>query len=413
MDLIFLNPSLQGWAGMSLFDKFEKIAAARQSLVDKGIRSNVIMEKVISSTEAVINGRHVILAGTNNYLGLTFDPECIEAASMAVREQGTGTTGSRMANGSYSDHVQLEQELAEFFGSKYSMIFSTGYIANLAMLSALTGPGDVLLIDADSHASIYDGCRLSGAEIIRFRHNDPDNLAKRLQRLGERTANTLIVVEGIYSMMGDRAPLSEIAEVKEKYGACLLVDEAHSLGVLGPNGRGLAEEVGVEGKVDFIVGTFSKSLGSIGGFCVSNHLAMDMIPLAARPYIFTASSSPSIIASTREALKVLKARPQLRNKLWENAQNLYQQLQGLGFQLGPEISPVVAVRVASIDQAIAIWKGLLENGVYVNLVTPPATPDGGCLLRCSVSAGHDTEQINKIGGAFALLREIVHAEEVN
>ncbi|MGD1971633.1 MAG: aminotransferase class I/II-fold pyridoxal phosphate-dependent enzyme [Desulfobacterales bacterium] len=392
---------------MSLFDKFEQIAAARQPLVERGIRSNVVMEKVISSTEAIINGRPVILAGTNNYLGLTFDPDCIEAASVAIREQGTGTTGSRMANGTYNDHVQLERELADFFGCKNGMVFSTGYIANLAMLSALTGPGDVLLIDADSHASIYDGCRLSGAEVIRFRHNDPDNLAKRLQRLGERSANTLIVVEGIYSMMGDRAPLAEIVGVKEKYGACLLVDEAHSLGVLGPKGCGLAEEAGVKDRVDFVVGTFSKSLGAIGGFCVSNHPVMKMIPLAARPYIFTASSSPSTIASTREALKVLKARPELRRKLWDNAHNLYQQLKELGFELGPEPSPVVAVRVANLDQAIALWKGLLENGVYVNLVTPPATPDGGCLMRCSVSAGHSPEQIKQIGRAFATQQQTV------
>ena len=161
------------------------------------------------------------------------------------------------------------------------MVFSTGYIANLAMLSALTGPGDVLLIDADSHASIYDGCRLSGAEIIRFRHNDPENLAKRLRRLGDRAPNTLIIVEGIYSMLGDRSPLAEIAEVKEKYGAYLLVDEAHSLGVLGQRGRGRAEEDGVEDKVDFVVGTFSKSLGAIGGFCVSNCSVLEMISLAA------------------------------------------------------------------------------------------------------------------------------------
>jgi 8-amino-7-oxononanoate synthase len=392
---------------MSLFDKFEQIAAARQPLVERGIRSNVVMEKVISSTEAIINGRPVILAGTNNYLGLTFDADCIEAAFRAIREQGTGTTGSRMANGTYNDHVQLERELADFFGCKNGMVFSTGYIANLAMLSALTGPGDVLLIDADSHASIYDGCRLSGAEVIRFRHNDPDNLAKRLQRLGERSANTLIVVEGIYSMMGDRAPLAEIVGVKEKYGACLLVDEAHSLGVLGPKGCGLAEEAGVKDRVDFVVGTFSKSLGAIGGFCVSNHPVMKMIPLAARPYIFTASSSPSTIASTREALKVLKARPELRRKLWDNAHNLYQQLKELGFELGPEPSPVVAVRVANLDQAIALWKGLLENGVYVNLVTPPATPDGGCLMRCSVSAGHSPEQIKQIGRAFATQQQTV------
>jgi 8-amino-7-oxononanoate synthase len=385
---------------MNLFDKFQQTRAGRKALAERGIKSNVVMEKMISPTEAVINGRRMILAGTNNYLGLTFDPDCIAAASTAVHELGTGTTGSRMANGTYSGHVQLEQELADFFGRKYGMVFSTGYIANLAMLSALTGAGDILLIDADSHASIYDGCRLSGAEIIRFRHNDPDDLEKRLRRLGDRASNTLIVVEGIYSMLGDRAPLADLAAVKEKYGAYLLVDEAHSLGVLGQRGRGLAEEAGVEDSVDFIVGTFSKSLGAIGGFCVSDKAVMDMIAFAARPYMFTASPSPSVIASTRAALQILRTRAGLRSRLWENARKLYDQLQGLGFHLGPEPSPVVAVRLESIDDAIAIWKGLLESGIYVNLVTPPATPDGSCLLRCSVSAGHTPEQINKICNAF-------------
>jgi 8-amino-7-oxononanoate synthase len=396
---------------MSLFDKFQQTRASRKALAERGVTSNVVMEKVISPTEAVINGRLMILAGTNNYLGLTFDPDCIDAAANAVRELGTGTTGSRMANGTYAGHIQLEQELADFFGCKYGMVFSTGYIANLAMLSALTGPGDILLIDADSHASIYDGCRLSGAEIIRFRHNDPGDLEKRLKRLGDRAANTLIVVEGIYSMLGDRASLADIAAVKDRYGAYLLVDEAHSLGVLGQHGRGLAEEAGVEESVDFIVGTFSKSLGAIGGFCVSNRPVMDIIAFAARPYMFTASSSPSVIASTRAALQILKTRPELRSRLWENAHKLYRQLQELGFHLGPEPSPVVAIRLEGIDDAIALWKGLLDSGVYVNLVTPPATPDGGCLLRCSVSAGHRPEQIEQIGNTFASLREELSISE--
>lgn len=396
---------------MSLFDKFQQVRAGRKALAERGVTSNVVMEKVISSTEAVINGRRMILAGTNNYLGLTFDPDCIAAAANAVRELGTGTTGSRMANGTYSGHVLLERELADFFGCKYGMVFSTGYIANLAMLSALTGPGDVLLIDADSHASIYDGCRLSGAEIIRFRHNDPGDLEKRLRRLGDRAANTLIVVEGIYSMLGDRSRLADIAAVKEKYTAYLLVDEAHSLGVLGQHGRGLAEEAAVEDSVDFIVGTFSKSLGAIGGFCVSDRPELDVIAFAARPYMFTASSSPSVIASTRTALQILRTRSELRRRLWENAHKLYRQLQALGFELGPEPSPVVAVRVSSIDQAIALWKGLLESGVYVNLVTPPATPDGSCLLRCSVSAGHTPEQIDKICNAFESQQEALPAAQ--
>ena len=390
---------------MSLFDKLQNITTARQMFADKGITSNVVMEKVISSTEAIINGRRMILAGTNNYMGLTFDPDCIEAASEATRKLGTGTTGSRMANGNYSGHVELERELADFYGCLYGVVFSTGYIANLGMLSSLTGPSDVLLIDADSHASIYDGCRLSGAEIIRFRHSDPVDLEKRLKRLGDRAANTLIVVEGIYSMLGDRSPLVDIAAVKEKYGAFLLVDEAHSLGVLGKNGRGRAEEADVEDSVDFIVGTFSKSLGAIGGFCVSNHPELELMRFASRPFMFTASSSPSVIASTRAALKILRTRPELRSRLWDNAHKLYSQLQDLGFQLGPEPSPVVAVRVSSIEQAVALWKGLLEYGVYVNLVTPPATPDGGCLLRCSVSAGHTPKQIDKICGAFESQRE--------
>ena len=391
---------------MSLFDKLQPITAARQKLADRGITSNVVMDKVLSSTEAIINGRRMILAGTNNYMGLTFDADCIAAASQAAQRLGTGTTGSRMANGTYSGHVQLEHELADFYGCTYGVVFSTGYIANLGMLSALTGPGDILLIDADSHASIYDGCRLSGAEIIRFRHNDPDNLEKRLKRLGDRTSNTLIVVEGIYSMLGDRAPLADIAALKETYGAYLLVDEAHSLGVLGEKGRGLSEEAAVEDSVDFIVGTFSKSLGAIGGFCVSNHPELELVRFASRPFMFTASSSPSVIASTRATLNIIRTRPELRSKLWDNAQKLYQQLQALEFQLGPEPSPVVAVRVPNIDHAVALWKGLLEAGVYVNLVTPPATPDGGCLLRCSVSAGHSVEQIEQIGNAFAALREV-------
>jgi 8-amino-7-oxononanoate synthase len=359
------------------------------------------MDEVVSATEAVVNGHRVILAGTNNYLGLTFHPDCIEAACRAVRTQGTGTTGSRAANGSYSVHVELERELADFLGRRGVIVFSTGYVANLGMLATLTGPGDVLVIDGDSHASIYDGCRLSGAEVIRFRHNDPDDLDKRLRRLGGRIANTLVVVEGIYSMLGDRSPLAEIAAVKRRHpGVMLVVDEAHSLGVLGRNGRGLAEEAGVEADVDFVIGTFSKSLGAIGGYCGSDHPELDLIRFANRPYIFTASPSPSIIASTRSALGLLRSHPELRDRLWENARSLYGRLSGLGYTLGPEPSPVIAVRFKERENAFAAWTALIERGVYVNIVLPPASPDGSSLLRCSVSAGHSPEQIEHIGRAF-------------
>ncbi len=390
---------------MTLFNKFETLAATRQALAECGLKSvNVVMEKVISPTEAVINGRPTILAGTNNYLGLTFNADCVEAACRALKTEGTGTTGSRAANGTYNAHVALENDLADYFNCRSVIVFSTGYVANLGMISTLAGSGDVIMIDADCHASIYDGCQLSGADIIRFRHNNAADLDKRLRRLGERASNALVVVEGMYSMLGDRAPLAEIAEVKKRYGAYLLVDEAHSLGVLGATGRGLAEEEGVEKDVDFIVGTFSKSLGAIGGYCASNHPELDIIRFANRPYVFTASPSPSIIASTRTALATLRRHPELKTKLWENAHRLYQRLGSLGFNLSPEPSPIIAIRLANKEDAVRNWCTLLEQGVYVNLVLPPATPDGGALLRCSMSAGHTTEQVDTIASAFAGLK---------
>jgi 8-amino-7-oxononanoate synthase len=390
---------------MTIFDKFQPLAETRQQLEQTASDFfNVVVEEIISGTEAVVNGRRMVLAGSNNYLGLSFDPDCIDAACQAAREEGTGTTGSRMANGTFSGHLALEKELAEYFGCQGSIVFSTGYIANLAMLSTLVGPGEVILLDADCHASIYDGCRLGGAEVIRFRHNDPQDLEKRLGRLEKRNTTVLVVAEGLYSMLGDRAPLAEIVAVKQKHGAYLMVDEAHSLGVLGENGRGLAEEAGVEDGVDFVVGTFSKSLGAIGGFCVSNHPELNLVRYASRPYVFTASSSPSIIASTRKALNILQTRPELRQQLWNNANRLYQGLQQMDFDLGPEPSPIVAVRQTQMEAALAKWNGLLEQGIYVNLVLPPATPDGGALLRCSVSAAHTPEQIDQICEAFAALR---------
>jgi 8-amino-7-oxononanoate synthase len=388
---------------MTLLDKFKPLQEARDRLKALKIDPfNVTVEKILSPTEAIVAGRRVILAGTNNYLGLTFHPDCIAAASKALQEEGCGTTGSRMANGNYAEHQALEREFAEFYRKPYGVVFSTGYLANLALLSTLAGEGDVILLDADCHASIYDGCRMSQAEILRFRHNDVEDLAKRLRRLKGRTSRTLIVVEGIYSMLGDMAPLKEIVALKQEFGAYLLIDEAHSLGVLGEHGRGLAEAEGVEDQVDFIVGTFSKSLGGIGGYCVSSHRELDILRYAARPYIFTASSSPAAIAATRVALGLLRDGKDLREKLWQNARRFYQGLKGLGLRLGPRLSPVIAILLGEDrEQALGIWHELLRRGVYVNLVMPPATPDQRCLLRCSMSAAHSTEQIDILLSTFA------------
>jgi 8-amino-7-oxononanoate synthase len=248
---------------------------------------------------------------------------------------------------------------------------------------------------------------MSGAEVIRFRHNDVGDLEKRLRRLGDRRANALIIVEGIYSTLGDRAALAEVAAAKQEHGAWLLVDEAHSLGVLGEQGRGLSEESGVESSVDFIVGTFSKSLGATGGFCVSDHYEAELIRYGSRPYIFTASPCPAVIASTRAALNRLRVDPERRVRLWNNARRLYQSLQEMGFRLGPEVSPVVAVRFEQREEAIALWNAIVDQGVYVNMILPPAAPDGGSLLRCSATAAHTPEQIDRICTAFATARALL------
>ena len=392
---------------MSLLDKFNTVRQLVSGLEQAGRDpTNVVFDEVRSATVGVVNGRETILAGTNNYLGLTFDPECIAAGVEALQENGTGTTGSRMANGSYSAHGVLEADLADFFQCAKAMVFSTGYSANLGVLTALLGKDDIVLLDADAHASLYDGCRMSGADVFRFKHNDVNSLERRLDRLKDRASRCLIVVEGMYSVLGDCAPLREIVEVKERYGACLLVDEAHSLGVFGERGCGVAEQQGVLDKVDFIVGTFSKSLGAMGGFCASQHGELALFRYVSRPFMFTASPSPAVMATTREALRQLRSRPELKQTLWSNARQLYSGLQDLGLELGPEVSPVIAVRCRDRESALANWNKLLVAGVYVNMMLPPATPGGASFLRCSVSAAHSPEQINKIIEKFARLESL-------
>jgi 8-amino-7-oxononanoate synthase len=381
--------------------RLQAVQAVRQELAALGIDPfGVQIDQIVSPTEGIIDGRPTILAGTNNYLGMTFDPSCIAAARDALETAGTGTTGSRMANGSYASHRDLEIDLARFYGKRDAIVFSTGYQANLGMISALAGPGDTVMIDADSHASIYDGCRLAGANTIRFRHNDTEDLAKRMRRLGDDAAKALIVVEGVYSMLGDRAPLRDFVRVKKEFGATLLVDEAHSMGVLGEKGQGLVEEDDVLADVDYVVGTFSKSLGNTGGFCVGDSDDMEVLRYASRPYVFTASLAPATIAATRQALRVLEGATDRRQRLRENAEQLHAGLSALGFRLGAPANAVVAVLLGDKLDALRFWDHLLKNGVYVNLMVPPATPGNESLLRCSVSAAHTPAQIDAICAAF-------------
>ena len=389
---------------MSLLDKLSVAKQLKFGLSQAGQDPTaVVFDAINSATEAVVDGRTTILAGTNNYLGLTFDEDCIAAGVAALQSQGTGTTGSRMANGSYSTHSALESELADFFQVPNAMVFSTGYAANLGVLMALLGKGDAVLLDSDAHASLYDGCNMSEADIFRFKHNDIRSLERRIIRLADRASRCLIIVEGMYSVLGDCAPLAEIVALTQKYGAMLLIDEAHSVGVYGENGRGVAEAQGVIDEVDFIVGTFSKSLGAMGGFCASRHDVLALFRYVSRPFMFTASPSPAVIATTRTALEQLRSRPGLRNTLWSNAECLYNGLQDLGFELGPEVSPVVAVRCKDRESAMQNWNQLLEAGVYVNMMLPPATPGGASFLRCSISAAHTPAQIEMIIEKFASL----------
>jgi 8-amino-7-oxononanoate synthase len=387
-----------------LLAKHQPIADRVERMLGMGVNAvSLVNERMISPTRAIINGRETILAGTNNYMGITFDADCIAAGKKALDEFGTGTTGSRIANGTYALHRDLEVEFAKFLNRKHCIVFTTGYQANLGMLAGLAGPKDTIYLDSDSHSSIYDGCTLSGAKLVRFRHNDAADLDKRLARAdGDNEGGKLVVREGIYSMFGDRAPLADFVALKKKHRFQLLVDEAHSFGVLGPHGRGLADEAGLEEEVDFIVGTFSKSVGAIGGFGAGNHPLFDTIRYATRPYMFTASPSPASAATSLAAIRKLGAEPERRERLWRNSAQLHAGFKALGLELGCDIvSPVIAVKCADEPSTIGMWNALLEAGVYVNIAVPPATPNRACLLRCSVSAAHTEEEIARIIALFA------------
>lgn len=380
---------------MALLDKFTDVARIRDGLgiVDP---TRVVVDRLLSATRAMINGRETLLAGTNNYLGMTMEPETIAAGQAALATAGTGTTGSRMANGTHATHRALESELADFYGYPYAMVFTTGYGANLGVMSALTGPGDAVMLDAHAHASLHDGARLSKADIYSFRHNDADNLNQRLRRLGEQASRTLVVVEGLYSVTGDLAPLAAINDVTTAHGATLLVDEAHSIGVLGEGGRGVVESAGILDTVDFIVGTFSKAFGTTGGFCVSRHSELALFPYCSRPYMFTASPSPATVASTRAALKIMRDRPELRLHLKDLCHRLNAGLKQLGLPVNEVPTPVACVELPDREQALAAWRTLLEQGVYVNIMLPPATPGNASLLRVSIGAAHTHADVDEL-----------------
>ena len=386
-----------------LFSKFDPLIEQRETLLSTGLTDpfNLVMEEVVSPTVAICNGRRTILLGTYNYMGMTFDPDVIAAGKKALDDYGSGTTGSRVLNGTYAGHKACEEALKTFYAMDHAMVFSTGYQANLGIISTIAGKDDYIVLDIDSHASIYDGCALGNANIVPFRHNDVDALEKRLKRL-PKGAGCLVVLEGVYSMLGDLAPLKEMVAVSKGAGAMVLVDEAHSMGFIGENGRGVAEAQGVIDDVDFIIGTFSKSVGTVGGFCVSNHPKFEILRLVCRPYVFTASLPPSVVATAATSIAKLMHGADKRAHLWVNSQKLHAGLKALGFTLGTEEpqSAIIAVIMPDLEKGALMWEALLNEGLYVNLARPPATPGNMTLLRCSLCAEHTSRQVDEILGMF-------------
>ncbi len=397
-------------AATDLFSKFDPLIQQRKQLLAAGMEDpfSLVMEKVLSPTRAICNGRDTILLGTYNYMGMTFDPDVIEAGKKAMEDFGAGTTGSRVLNGTFQGHRECEDALREFYDMDHAMVFSTGYQANLGIISTIAGKGDYIILDIDSHASIWDGCAMGNAEVVPFKHNDIEAMEKRLKRIPEG-AGKLVVLEGVYSMMGDVAPLKEMVRVAKENGAMVLVDEAHSMGFIGEHGRGVAEEVGVIDDVDFIIGTFSKSVGTVGGFCVSNHPKFEIMRLVCRPYVFTASLPPSVVASTATSIRKLMHGSDKRAHLWENSRTLHAGLKELGFQLGTDTpqSAIIAVIMPDLERGAMMWEALLKEGLYVNLARPPATPANMTLLRCSLCAEHTSDEVQTILGMFERAGKIV------
>lgn len=344
-------------------------------------------------TEVVIDGHRKVMIGSNNYMGLTHDPRIIEAAKAALDKFGSGNTGSRFLNGNLVLIDQLEEDLADWIGKPKGLVFSTGYQTNLGTISALVGRSDTVFLDKLDHACIQDGARLGWGEIKRFRHAELDHLEKLLAKTDEDRGK-LIVVDGVYSMEGDIVDLPRIVALREKYGAAILVDDAHSLGILGATGAGTAEHFGLTEEVDLITGTFSKSLASIGGFVAGDADIIDYLRHTARALMFSASMPPASVATVIEAVRIIRTEHERRERLWANTHRMMRELRTLGFDIGPTETPVVPILVGDMYKTFKFWKALFDAGVFTNPVVPPAVPEGDGRIRTSYMATHTDDQLD-------------------
>ncbi|MFA5074313.1 MAG: pyridoxal phosphate-dependent aminotransferase family protein [Nitrospirota bacterium] len=378
---------------MDLFEKCKRYTAAKE-VMQAGFYPYFHVVESEQNPEVTVRGRKMIMLGSNNYLGLTSHPKVKEAAIEAIRKYGSGCAGSRFLNGTLDIHVQLEEKLASFFRKEAALTFSTGYQTNLGIISALAGKDDVLVIDKLDHASLIDACRLSFADVKKFKHNDMKSLEFVLKGCGSR--GKLVVVDGVYSMEGDIALLPEIVTIAKKYEARIMVDDAHGIGVLGKTGRGTAEHFGLEKDVDIIMGTYSKSLASIGGFVAADEEVIHFIKHTSRPLIFSASPPPASVASVIAALDIMDQEPERRERLWKNTRKMMQAFQDMGFDTGISKTPIIPLLMGEMEQAFMMWKILYEEGIFVNPVVPPAVQPGRCMIRTSYMATHTEEMLDRV-----------------
>jgi len=386
---------------VQLFDKCRQFTKARE-IQAAGLYPYFKPISDSEDTAVVIEGQKRIMLGSNNYLGLTHHPKVLEAAGRALHRYGAGCTGSRFLNGSLDLHGQLEASLAEFLGKEDCLVFSTGYQANLGLISGLIGRGELVYLDKLDHASIVDGAKMSYGDTMRFVHGDLASLERMIERT-RGTRGAMIVVDGVYSMEGDIADVPELVRIAKKYGVALALDDAHSIGVLGPKGDGTAAHFGLTDDVDLIAGTFSKSLASIGGFVAGSESVIHFLKHHSRPLIFTASLPPSNTAGVLAALEVLKTEPQRRELLWANTARLQQGLRGLGYNIGETVTPIVPVLIGPMETTLVFWRKLFDAGVFTNPVMPPAVPASQCRLRTSLMATHTFDQIDFCLEQFATI----------
>jgi 8-amino-7-oxononanoate synthase len=382
-------------------DLFEKCKKFTRSLEVKEMGIYPYFRPISSAADTVvtIHGREMIMIGSNNYLGLVTHPKVKEAAARATMKYGSGCTGSRFLNGTLDLHVELESQLADFVGKDAALVYSTGFLTNLGTLSCLVGKGDYLITDRSNHASLVDGARISYGKVVKFNHNDMEDLARALRAIGTG-APMMIVADGVFSMEGDIIDLPAVVKLADEFDTRVMIDDAHSIGVLGPSGAGTAEHFGLTDQVDIIMGTFSKSFASLGGFIAADAAVIEYVKHFARALIFSASIPPGAVAAVTAALEIIRNEPERRERLWEITHRIHRELKGLGFEIGATQTPIVPVSIGDDIQCFQFWKQLTEAGIFANAIIPPAVAPGQSLIRTSYTANHTDEQIDRVLSVF-------------